>query len=128
MKKSKYLSKTVEIDGHIFPSIKEAKRYKQLKLLQDAGEISDLQIQVKYELIPNQYKEVVEYTPKRHQQRVKKKLVERGVTYIADFVYEKDGKTVVEDVKGYMRGQAYALFSIKRKLMLYVHGIEVVEV
>lgn len=53
---------------------------------------------------------------------------ERAVRYIADFVYERDGRTVVEDVKGYRHGTAYNVFSIKRKLMLEKYGIEVAEI
>lgn len=55
------------------------------------------------------------------------KLIEREVSYVADFQYIQDGKKVVEDVKGYKRGAAYQLFTIKRKLML-LQGIRVKEV
>ena len=54
----------------------------------------------------------------------KKELIERGVYYIADFVYYRDGEYVVEDAKG-VRTKEYI---IKRKLMLYVHGIKIKEV
>lgn len=54
----------------------------------------------------------------------KKKLIERGVYYIADFVYYRDGEYIVEDTKG-VRTKDYI---IKRKLMLYVHGIKIKEV
>lgn len=52
------------------------------------------------------------------------KLIERGVRYVADFVYQTDGFTVVEDTKG-MRTKDYVL---KRKMMLYFHGIRIQEV
>lgn len=108
---SKYHSRKVSLDGMTFDSIKEAKRYRDLSLLQRAGEISDLRCQVKYTLVPSQKK------PSGG--------TERPVTYTADFVYkDKDGKEVVEDVKG-VRTQQY---TIRRKLMLWVHGIEVQEV
>lgn len=108
---SKYGNRKVATtDGIIHDSQKEAARWSQLKLLERAGEITDIQRQVKYELIPRQERE-------------------RAVHYIADFVYtDKDGKTVVEDVKGYREGTAYRLFAIKRKLMLWVHHIKVKEV
>lgn len=125
---SKYHAKKVVIDGKEFDSQKEATRWKELCLLQRAGVISNLQCQVPFELIPAQYEMVIEYTPKTHKEKQVKKLVEQSVKYVADFVYEKDCKTVVEDVKGYREGQAYAVFTIKRKLMLYIHGIRVVEV
>ena len=100
-----------------FDSKREAKRYGDLALLQRAGAISDLQYQVRYDLIPSQKK--------------KDGTTERGIYYVADFVYRNaDGDTVVEDSKGYRNPSSatYAKFVIKRKLMLYIHGIEVKEV
>ena len=48
--------------------------------------------------------------------------------YVADFIYcDADGKTVVEDVKGYKKGAAYDLFAIKRKLFLHRYGIRIKE-
>ena len=104
---NKFNAKKVVVDGEVFDSKKEYYRWCDLRLLQRAGKISDLQRQVKYELIPKQDGE-------------------RACTYVADFVYTQDGKTVVEDCKGYKRGAAYQLFSIKRKLML-LRGIKVKE-
>lgn len=106
----KYHAKKTELDGITFDSKKEANRYAELRLLERSGAIHNLQRQVRYELIPAQKKDG--------------KTVERACHYIADFVYEENGKTVVEDVKGY-RTKEYVL---KRKLMLQVHGIEVREV
>ena len=105
---NKYGAKKVVIDGEVFDSRKEYYRWCDLRLLERAGKISDLKRQVKYELIPKQDGE-------------------RSCTYIADFQYCQDGKLVVEDCKGYKRGAAYQLFSIKRKLMLWKHGIKVKE-
>ena len=113
-KGSKYGSKKVEINGIRFDSKKEARRYLQLSAMELAGQIQDLRLQVKYELIP--------------AQRIDGKVVEKNCSYVADFVYEQDGKTVVEDVKGYKQSTAYAVFAIKRKLMLWIHGIRVTEV
>ena len=108
---NKYGNRKVIYDGIEFDSMKEAHRYCELKLMQRAGVISDLQMQVPFELIPTQ--------------RIDGKVVERAVSYIADFTYNgQDGVQVVEDTKG-MRTKEYI---IKRKLMLYVHGIRVVEV
>lgn len=124
-RRSKYNAKQTWVDGILFDSMREANRYKELKLLLDQGEISDLQMQVKYELIPAQY-EVYERYGKRGQ-RLKdgKKLLERPVTYIADFVYYDvpSNKVVVEDCKG-MRDEKYR---IKKKLMLWVKGIRIKE-
>lgn len=112
--KSKYLSTKTTVDGIQFDSMKEAKRYKELALLQRAGLISNLQLQVKFELIPTQ--------------KINGKIIERPVHYIADFVYMENGEQIVEDVKGYKQGQAYALFTIKRKLMLQKHNIRIREI
>jgi len=99
---------------HGYASKKEYYRGNELKLLQKAGEISNLKEQVAYELLPSQY-EVIDG---------KKKCIERSVKYIADFQYiDKDGNLVVEDTKGF-RTQSYI---IKRKLMLYIHGIKIKE-
>lgn len=108
---TKYHSRKVTLDGIEFDSHREARRYRDLSLLQRAGEISDLRTQVKYTLVPAQKK------PSGG--------TERAVTYTADFVYrDKAGREIVEDAKG-VRTQQYI---IRRKLMLFVHGIEVREV
>lgn len=126
-KGSKYLNKKVVVDGIEFSSKKEAKRYQDLLLLSKTGAISNLRLQVPYELIPAQKE------PDTIGSRggVKPgKTIERSVVYVADFVYkDKDGNTVVEDVKGY-RGKtgAYSIFVLKRKLMLWKFGIKVREV
>lgn len=121
----KYKNKKVAVDGIQFDSKKEAKRYGELLLMQRAGEITDLQLQKEYVLIPPQYVNVCTSDGK-----VKKKCAERAVKYIADFVYKQDGKTVVEDVKGYRNPSSagYAKFVLKRKMMLYFHNIVVREV
>lgn len=101
--------------GRTFDSKKEAARYGELLLMERDGLIKNLDCQVKFQLIP--------------VQRINGKVKERACTYIADFVYEdEDGKKRVEDVKGYKGGMAYSLFTIKRKLMLYIHGIVVDEI
>lgn len=108
---TKYHSRKAIVDDIEFDSRREANRYAELKLLERAGEISDLELQKKYLLIPSQKK------PSGG--------TERACTYTADFVYRnKSGREIVEDAKG-MRTQQY---TIRRKLMLWVHGIEVIEV
>lgn len=113
--KNKYHAQKCKINGTGFDSRKEARRYEALLLLQKAGAISDLKTQIKYILIPVQRDE-------------NGKLVERELSYVADFVYNENGKEVVEDVKGYKEGAAYRIFAIKRKLMLKEYGIRVREV
>lgn len=125
---SKYKAKKVTVDGIEFDSKKEAAHYQELKLLERAGKIKNLQLQVPFVLIPAQYEECIEYTQKNHKEKKVKKLVEKKLSYIADFVFEQDGKTIVEDVKGYRQSGAYSTYVIKRKLMLWIHGIRIQEV
>jgi hypothetical protein len=95
-----------------------------LKLMQSAGMIHGLTRQKKYVLIPAQREPD---TVGKRGGNIKGKLLEREVSYIADFMYyDKDGNVVVEDVKSpATKTKEYIL---KRKLMLYVHGIQIVEV
>lgn len=121
---NKYGAKKITdpVTGYVFDSKKEYTRWCELRLLQKAGEIENLQRQVKYELIPKQDGE-------------------RAVFYVADFVYDvpvhkqrlneqghlvfEDGYiTAVEDAKGYKT----EVYKIKKKLMQYVHGIKIQEV
>lgn len=122
----KYHNNKIIVGGIKFDSKKEAKRYQELKTFERAGIIKNLQRQVKYVLIPAQYEPSNEvYTKGKDKGKTKKgKLLERECAYYADFVYTENGETVVEDTKG-MRTSDYI---IKRKLMLYVHGIRIVEV
>lgn len=124
-----------------YASKREAKRAAELRLMEKAGEISNLREQVEYELLPTVYERedgLGYYSPsskmtKREAEKAagcKLKIMERGVSYVADFVYQKDGHTVVEDAKGYKNTSAaiYRVFVIKRKLLLGKYGIRVVEV
>ena len=121
-KVSKFKAQKTVIDGIIFDSKKEAKRYEILKDMLDGGQISNLRRQVVYELIPVQK----EPDTKGPRGGLKKgKVLERACYYVADFVYnDLEGNTIVEDTKGF-RTEAYI---IKRKLMLYIHGIRIREV
>lgn len=122
----KYNNRKIIVDGITFDSKKEAGRYKELKILERAGIIQDLQRQVKYVLIPAQYEPSGEiYTKGKEKGKPKKgKLIERECAYYADFVYStKGGELVVEDTKGVKTPE----YIIKRKLMLYVHNIKIKE-
>lgn len=122
---SKYHNKKVIIDGEVFDSKKEARRYCELIMLQKAGEIRLLQRQVKYVLIPPQHQTFERYGKKGQRLKDGQSSLEKECAYIADFQYHtKDGKLVVEDTKG-VRTKDYI---IKRKLMLWVHGIRISEV
>lgn len=107
--RSKYGNKKTEVDGLVFDSKREAKHWLELKAMQQRGEIFDLRRQVKFELIP----------AVRLDGRMRP-----ATKYVADFVYtDKDGNEVVADSKG-CKTPEYAL---KRKLMAWVHSIEVKE-
>jgi hypothetical protein len=105
MKTNKYRNRKTELDGFTFDSKKEANRYATLKLLEKAGEIKNLRLQVPFALNVEGHK---------------------ICRYIADFTYTdvKKGKEVIEDVKG-MKTDVYRL---KKKLMLACHNIEIQEV
>jgi len=105
--KLKYNNVRVEQDGFKFDSKKEHKRYCELKLLLKSGLISDLRLQVPYELIPAQ------------SGGLRKEL---KTVYKADFVYKENGIDVIEDTKGVKTD----LYIIKRKLMK-IMGNEIIE-
>lgn len=107
---SKFHARKTVVDGITFDSKREAKRYGELKLLERAGEIRDLQMQVRYELIPAFDVDGKHYRP---------------TSYIADFTYvdAKTGKKVVEDVKG-MRTDVYRL---KAKMFAHRYGVSILE-
>ena len=104
-KKSKYGAVKTEVDGIMFDSKREASRYQELRLLEQAGEIANLRLQVPYILFP-------------------KNEHGRSLKYIADFVYNDDtGALVVEDAKGHSTD----VYKIKRRLMAELKGIEIKE-
>ena len=111
--RNKYHSKKIHDPAYgWFDSIKEYNRWNELKVLEKNGTISRLERQVPYELLPKQVDK-------------KGKTIERAVKYKADFVYKtQDGLTVVEDAKG-VKTKEYIL---KRKMMLYFHGVHIREV
>ena len=102
----KYKNKKTQVDMYVFDSIAESRRYKELALLERAGEIKDLQLQPRF-LLQESFK--------------KNGKTYRKIEYIADFMYEENGKVVVEDVKGMETKE----FKIKRKLFEYKYrGLE----
>jgi dsDNA-binding SOS-regulon protein len=111
-KANKYGNVKQEIDGHTFDSKKEAGRYLELKMLQQAGLISDLKLQVPFVLI-------------------EKNKDERALTYWADFTYtDKQGTVhefIVEDVKSVATRKSRTYIN-KRKLLLEKFGIKIREV
>ena len=99
---SKYHAQPTTLDGHTFPSLREASRYSELCLLLRAGDITDLSLQVPFPIHVNGT---------------------LACTYIADFVYTQDGRRVVEDSKGFRT----PIYKLKRKLMKIVRGITILE-
>lgn len=121
--RNKYHARKVNILGIEFDSKKEGMRYLLLKDQQRQGLISDLQLQVPFELLPAIYEDQVVHL--KTKDKTVRKLVQRSVTYVADFVYtDKDGNRHVEDAKG-LRLPEYVL---KKKMMLALLGITVTEV
>jgi hypothetical protein len=111
LRRNKYGAQAIEIDGHRFDSKAEGRRYLQLKAMQKAGGIKDLELQVEYLLIPAQK------TAGRS---------ERPVKYVADFRYKQGDHVIVEDTKS--APTKTKEYTIKRKLMLWIHGIAIREV
>jgi hypothetical protein len=105
---SKYHAKKTTVDGIEFDSAKEAKRYTKLRAMEENNEIHGLLLQVPFELLPSFECDGVKY---------------RGMRYIADFVYYRDGKQVVEDVKGVKTPE----YKLKKKLMAYINHINIEE-
>lgn len=97
---NKYNNKKTQVDMYLFDSVKEAKRYRELALLERAGEIQNLELQPRF-LLQEGFK--------------KNNKTWRKLEYVADFKYIENGVTVVEDVKGFETKE----FKIKRKLFEY---------
>lgn len=108
----KYGNRKTTVDGITFDSAKEAQRWQELKLLERAGQIFELQRQVPFVLIPKQERNG--------------KVIERPVVYKADFVYTENGEEVVEDVKS--PATKTREYIIKRKLLLWQYGLTIREV
>ena len=121
--RAKYHNRKVKTsDGIVHDSRKEAVRWEQLKAMEEQGEIMELKRQMEFLLIPPQYEEIA--TGKRSK-KTKRKLVERPVYYMADFVYhDKKGELVIEDTKGFKTRD----YIIKRKMMLWIYGVKIKEV
>ena len=110
----KYGNRKTEVDGIVFDSKHEAERYCELKLMEKAGYISNLELQKTFVLFGSQKDE--------HG-----KVIEQPIKYVADFVYlDGNGRRVVEDAKS--EATKTAVYRIKRKLMLGIYGIRIKEV
>lgn len=105
---SKYHARKTTVDGIEFDSAKEAKRYTKLRDMEEDGEIQGLRLQVPFELLPSFECDGIKY---------------RGMRYVADFVYYRDGKQIVEDVKGVKTAE----YKLKKKLMAYINHMNIEE-
>lgn len=121
----KYHNTKVAAGEMSFDSRKEHRRYLRLLDAQRKGIISELRTQPEWTLIPPQHEESVQQLKTKSKKVLR--IAERAVTYKADFSYIKDGKLVVEDVKISPKLLPKE-FVLKRKMMLYFHGIKVRQV
>lgn len=124
-KRSKYGNKKVKYEGLKFDSEKERDRYIFLKEQEKLGNIQDLQLQVRYELIPAIKEEYVEHL--KTKDKVKTRTIQLAITYTCDFQYYKNGELVIEDVKSHpkMLTKEYAL---KKKMLFALKGLKITEV
>ena len=110
---NKYGNRKTVIDGQVFDSRKEASRWIELKYMERAGLIKDLQRQYPITLIPS-------------QKDGNGKVIERPSKYVAVFAYTENGKKVIEDVKS--SATKTKEYILKRKMLLYYYGIRIKEV
>lgn len=103
-RRNKYNAKKTVVDGIEFDSIREADRYCELKLLEKAKEIRNLELQPRF-LLQDKFKDKMGTT-------------HRKIEYVADFLYiDNDGKAIVEDVKGVLTD----VYKIKKKMFLKIY-------
>lgn len=120
----KYKNVKVEVDGILFDSKKEMNRYLFLKNAENRGEITNLQRQVRFELIPSIKETYIEHL--KTKDKVKTRTVQLAITYTADFKYEKDGVAIVEDVKASpILASLDKTFLIKEKLFRWKFGYSI---
>ncbi len=96
--RNKYRNVKTNVDGIVFDSKKESRRYLELKMLLQSGSISDLQMQVRFEVCPKKYEN------------------RRARYYEADFVYVENGKKIIEDVKSPIT-RKNSVYSLKKALV-----------
>lgn len=107
---NKFNAKKTWLGGHQFDSKKEAGRYVQLKLMESAGEITDLELQPRFLL---------------QEKFTRRGKTYRKIEYVADFRYrDKDGNVIVEDAKGHKTD----VYQLKKKLLLARYDIDFREI
>lgn len=120
--KAKYGNKKVEYNGLRFDSKKEMKRYIVLKDAEQKGVISDLQTQVKYELVPAVKEEYIEHL--KTKDKIKTRTLQLPISYTCDFQYVKNGEIIIEDVKASPK-MLPKEFVLKEKLMFALKGLTI---
>ena len=124
MKVSKYRNKKVSFQGEEFDSKREMQRYLVLKDAESKGVIQNLQKQVNFELIPKIEEDVVVHL--KRKDKIQRKTIQLPIIYRADFVYEKDGVMVVEDVKASANMRSLdRVFLLKEKLFRWKYGFSI---
>ena len=122
MYSGRFKPKKVENEYGVFDSKSEYERYLLLLDMERNGLITDLKRQVTYELLPQQTKVVRKALKTKVKEVVK--VAEQDMKYTCDFTYyDKDGEFIAEEFKG----SRYCIddsIRIKKKLLYYVHGIE----
>ena len=118
-KRPKYGNSKVEYQGMSFDSKREMQRYIVLKEAEESGLISDLRTQVVFELVPSITEEYVKHL--KTKDKIETRVAQRAILYKADFVYQKDGKEVIEDVK-VAKGLIPKEFTLKEKLFFWRFG------
>lgn len=122
---TKYNNKKVEVDGVVYDSKREYERWLLLKDAEEQGIITDLQRQVKFELIPAVIEEYVEHL--KTKDKIKTRVLQRPITYTADACYYKDGEYIVEDMKVSPKVKTDK-YILKNKMMFALKGIRIKEV
>lgn len=122
--RSKYGNSKVEYQGIKFDSKREMQRYIILKDAENKGLISDLRMQVKFELIPAVKETYIQHLKTKDKECTK--TLQLPITYTCDFAYIKDGELVVEDVKASPKTAALdKVFLIKEKLFRWKFGFSI---
>jgi hypothetical protein len=116
-RKNKYGATKVEVDGLVFDSKREAGRWRELVLMQAAGQITDLRRQEAFPLFA--------YVIGDGVWRRERTMATCVGQYVSDFSYVRDGRKVIEDSK--TKATRTAVYMLKRKIVAANYGITIVE-
>lgn len=122
VKRQKYGNKKIVYDGITFDSIKEKQRYVVLKEARERGEITQLELQPRWEILPAKKESYIKHL--KTKDKICERVVVRPIHYTADFSYIKDGELIVEDVKASPHLLSKDV-PLRLKLMKYFHDISV---